>query len=450
MNLPGHAALPTFVGGASDSEPSRVRRALLWLVAALAVGCIAWAVLVRLDIVASAPGRMVPQSYVKIVQPAEAGIVRELLVRPGDHVVAGQVLARMDATIAGAEQHALEQALTLRQLQLRRIDAELETSAFAILPDDPKDLVTQVQTQLHEHRQALSDTYTQAQGEMRKAHSELRAAREQLARIESTLPHFRKQETSYQRLASEGFFNPLTADDKTRERLDKEGELQAQRHTVQSLEAAVEQAQGQLAGVRSGQRSRLLNERLEAEGELRKLQDEVAKARHRQRLLALRAPQSGVIKDLASFTPGTVVTPGSVLLTVVPENEPLEAEVIASNDDAAWLAPGQAVRLKIAAYPFQQYGMALGRVRSISPDAGGPADAATTQGRSETEPATSARGGYRVMVSIEQSWLTRGGTQYPLQVGMQVVAEVHLGTRTAMEYLLAPVQKVRQEALRER
>ena len=449
MNLPAHAAFPPSVEGDSDAEPSRARRALLWLVAALAVGSIAWALLVRLDIVASAPGRMVPQSYVKIVQPAEAGIVRELLVRPGDHVAAGQVLARMDATIAGADQHTLEQALTLRQLQLRRIDAELETSEFVVLPDDPKDLVAQVQTQLHEHLQAMSDAHAEAHGELRKAEGELRAAREQLARIESTLPHFRKQETSYQRLASEGFFNPLTADDKTRERLDKEGELLAQRHIVQSLEAAIQQARGKLAGVRSGQRSRLLNERLDAEGDLRKLQGEVAKARHRQRLLELHAPQSGVIKDLASFTPGTVVTPASVLLTVVPDNEPLEAEVIASNDDAAWLNPGQAVKLKIAAYPFQQYGMALGRVRSVSPDAGGAGDAGN-QGRSETDQATSAHGGYRVMVSIEQPWVLRDGTKYPLHVGMQVVAEVHLGTRTAMEYLLAPVRKVRQEALRER
>ena len=110
--------------------PSPLPRLVLHGLLALAGTMLAWAIFGRLDIVAVAQGKLVPESYVKIVQPSDPGIVREILVKEGEAVAAGQVLMRMDARISEADRNIVENDLKLRALQLRRIDAELSGAAL--------------------------------------------------------------------------------------------------------------------------------------------------------------------------------------------------------------------------------------------------------------------------------------------------------------------------------
>jgi hemolysin D len=162
--------------------------------------------------------------------------------------------------------------------------------------------------------------------------------------------------------------------------------------------------------------------------------------RHRNSLLELKAPQAGVIKDLATHTPGTVVAPRTILLTLVPHDEPLIAEVWVSNADAGFVQAEQKVRVKLAAYPFQKYGMLDGVVRQVSADAQEKTDTA----KSVPEAA------YRALIHLDNDYLDSQGKRLRLVPGMLVNAEIHLGTRTVLEYLLSPIQKVAHEAGRER
>src|SRR5687767_11912988 len=101
--------------------PSPMPRAVLWTLLALLAILLLWSLIGKLDIVASAEGKLVPQTYVKIVQPADAGIVREILVTEGDRVRAGQVLLRLDTTLSEADTAIVAKEVELRSLQLRRI-----------------------------------------------------------------------------------------------------------------------------------------------------------------------------------------------------------------------------------------------------------------------------------------------------------------------------------------
>ena len=116
-----------------DSPPSPLGRRVIHVLLALLAGLLAWSVLGQLDIVAVAEGKLVPASYVKIVQPAEAGIVREILVREGEPVAGGQVLMRMDARLSEADRRILETDFYRKTLTLARIDAELGQVAFKAL-----------------------------------------------------------------------------------------------------------------------------------------------------------------------------------------------------------------------------------------------------------------------------------------------------------------------------
>ena len=352
-----------------ESPPRRLPRTVLYAVIALLLITLAWMVFGRLDIIASAEGRLVPQTYVKIIQPADAGIVEQILVHEDQHVSAGQILMRMDTHIADADTKAIKAELALRSLQLRRIDAELGNHEMARQPDDPDDLYRQIANQLHDHRQAYVESLFQAQEALHKAQHDYAASQQELIKLEQVTPILKQQADAYENLGKDGYAPQVTVRDKNREYLEKTQDLNAQQDTVASLSAAVEEAKRSVAEVTSKYHSDLQNERVDAEGNFRKLQQDWAKQVHKNQLLELRAPQDGIVKDLATHTTGTVVSPGTVLLSLVPDSEALVAEVSVKNDDVGFVYPHQKVKIKLAAYPFQKYGMLDGEVLHIGPDA---------------------------------------------------------------------------------
>ena len=139
------------------APPSPLPRAVLYLLVALLASVIAWAAFGKLDIVAVSHGKLVPQSFVKIVQPAEAGIVREILVKEGDAVREGDTVVRMDTRLSDADVRAVRDELDRKRLQLRRIEAELTGTPLRRARDDASQLAAQVEAQMQARRQAYAD-----------------------------------------------------------------------------------------------------------------------------------------------------------------------------------------------------------------------------------------------------------------------------------------------------
>ena len=428
-----------------DAPPSPLPRVVLWILLALFAIALAWAAVGRLDIIAVAQGRIVPQSYLQIVQPAEQGIVKELLVREGDAVKAGQVLVRMDARLSEADIRTLRNELALRSLTLRRIDAELEGRPLAARRDDPPELLAQVDAQYRARRQAYLDALATEQSVLAKAEHDLRGALEVQQKLAKMLPLYREQEEAFEKLSKEGYAGRLMVLEKSRDRIEKEQDLKAQEFTIASLRATIEQAQKRITQISSNYRRELQNERVEVEAQYARMRQDAEKQSTRRELLELRAPQDGIVKDLATHTVGSVLSPGTVVMTLVPVNDPMQAEVWVTHDDAGFVAPKQQVKLKLATYPFQKYGMIDGEVKRVSPDA-----SETGDGRSGKAGESGAGSGYRTLVSVRTPYLETEGKRYPLSPGMVVTAEINLGTRTVLEYILSPVQRTLHEAGRER
>jgi HlyD family secretion protein len=430
-----------------ESPPARLPRTVMHAVMTLFVILLAWSIFGKLDVVASAEGRLVPQTYVKIVQPADAGIVQQILVKEGEQVQAGQVLMRMDPQVALADEKTIRSELALKSLQLRRIDAEMSGTSLVRNSDDPASLFQQVQAQYQERRLAYQDSLGQAQAAHRKAERDADAGREALQKLRKVTPILEQQTQSLTDLEKDGYVPRSKLQDKQREYVTSAQDLKAQEASVESLNAAVAAAVRQEAQITSKYRSDLQNERVEAEGQYQKLQQELAKQEHKSGLLELRAPQAGIVKDVATHTIGTVVQPGTVLLSIVPEREPLVAEVMVRNDDVGFVYAQQKVKVKLAAYPFEQYGMLEGKVIHIGPDASEP-QAAKDQGK-DSAPAPQQLT-YKAIVALDSQELKAQGEKFRLSPGMQVVAEINQGRRTVLEYLLSPVKKTLYDSGRER
>jgi HlyD family secretion protein len=427
-----------------ESPPARLPRAVMYLVLGLFFIMLAWAVFGKLDIIASAEGRLVPQTYVKIVQPADAGIVQDILVSEGQAVEAGQILIRMDTQLTDADANTVHNDLKLKSLLLRRIDAELAGLPMTRRKDDPPELYAQIENQYRARRQAYLDALGQENESLNKARHELKSAEEVLSKLRQVVPVYRQSAAAYEKLAKENFFSQLAAQEKMRDKIEKEQDLLAQESAVASLKAAIAASEKRVAQITSNYRSQLHNERVETESQHHKLEQDSAKIEHKSDLLELRSPQAGIIKDLATHTRGTVVSPGTVLMTLVPQNEPLRAEVMVRNEDVGFVYPNQKTRIKLAAYPFQKYGMIDGTVIHIGADVSD-----NNSGQAAADKAALPLT-YKVLVRLETQHLDIEGEELKLAPGMQVIAEIHQGRRTVMEYLLSPVQKAFHEAGRER
>lgn len=430
-----------------ESPPAKLPRTVLYSVAGLFVILLAWAIFGKLDIVASAEGRLVPQTYVKIVQPAEGGIVQDILVREGQPVVANQVLMRMDGKFTEADARTIQNELALKALQLRRIDAELAGAPMRLVADDPPGLYAQVEAQYRTRRQSHLDAVAQESATLEKVKHDLRSAEEVLSKLQQIVPTYRKSADAYQKLAVQGFVSPLAGEEKERDRIEKEQDLRAQASVTASLRASIQASQKRLAQITSNYNSELQNERIETESQHFKIREEWSKINHKTKLLELRAPQAGIVKDLATHTRGTVVSPGTVLMTVVPHEDPLRAEVLIKNEDVGFVRIDQRVKVKLSAYPFQKYGMIDGTVIHVGSDTSDGSGAPPAPGE-EAKPLPGLR--YKALVKLDTQHLETNDRKMRLTPGMEAVVEIHLGRRTVMAYLLSPVQKAWQEAGRER
>jgi hemolysin D len=438
-----------------NETPSHIGRIVLWAVCILILLLIVWAAFGQLDIIATAEGKLAPQTLVKIVQPAEPGVVTQLLVNEGDHVKAGQVLARLDTTLAKADKTGITRDLATQQMQVRRIEAELANQPM--LPKAGEDPLrfAQVQSQYLAHRKAFNDSLEQEKSMLLKAEHEKKSAEQIVIKLEQTLPTYRKAADAYVKLEKEGFFGSLATADKQREAIEKGKDLDAQQSTVAALTATIAAQNKRISQLHSAYKSEMEKELADIRSRIGQLQPNLDKTIYREDLMELRAPQDGTIKDLATTTVGAVVQPGSVVLTLVPHGEQLFADVNIKNEDVGFVRIGQSAQIKLATYPFQRHGMLAGKVIHVSADA-------TDANKSNANPGTNGSNGsdsnatagsatYKARVKLDAQVLKDAqGNNLHITPGMQIVAEINQGKRTVLQYLLSPVQKAASEAGRER
>lgn len=431
-----------------EKAPSPLGRAVLWAVLSLLGLLGAWAAFARLDIVAVAEGKLVPATYLKIVQPAEQGIVKEILVSEGEQVKAGQVLIRMDAALSEADTKTVSVDREAQLLALRRVDAQLSGRSFVREPGDTLPAFDQVAAQYAANIRAYESALAEQQSISEKARFELAAAKELRSKLEQVLPHYREQEDAFARLQREGHVSRVQLSDKQRERIEHEQDFKSQEFIISSAQATIAQSERRAAQIRAEYEKQLRTERVETAGALEKLNQQFAKAEHRQGYLELKAPQDGTIKDLATHTVGAVTTPGAVLMTLVPRDEELRAEVWVHNDDIGFVRSDLPAKIKLSAFSFQKYGMLDGRVAQVSADAVDQSDARGAGAPNASGAAESLL--YRTLIHLDSQVLDSGLQRHELMPGMRVSAEIKLGTRSVMEYLVSPITKAFHEAGRER
>jgi HlyD family secretion protein len=445
----GSVAADEFSGRLLDlhrTPPSPKPRAVLYTLLCLVLAVIGLICFGQVDRTAVAVGRLVPATRVQVVQPSSGGVVHELLVKEGDRVSAGQLVARLDASVVRAKRTADESDLWIARLSSARIDAELAGQALVLPEGAPAPLAARITAQHRQNVRAhrvLVEQETLALGRME---AEQRALDAHVTELELTLDRLLEEQEALTSLLERGYVSRLHVLERERQRIGTEQQLVAERHRVRAGRTAIEQQRERIASIRAEYLRSLQAERVQATADVARMKATNVEADALVSSMELRAPVAGVVKDLAAHTIGEVLEPGAVLLKIVPIGEPLLAEVWIEGQDVTQVRAGQAVRLKFDGVDFRRYGPVSGSVRHVGADA--TAMGSPIPGDNAESSAADVLA-FKALVDVDANDAGQRLGALRLSAGMRVTAEIVIGQRTILEYLLSPVVQVASEAGRE-
>ncbi|EME69946.1 hypothetical protein H261_11094 [Paramagnetospirillum caucaseum] len=424
----------------SERPASATARLIAVVICGFFAGSIAWASLGELDIMAVAQGKIIPSEQVKTIQPLETSVVRAIHVAEGQTVKKGDLLIELEVTGGKADLERLSADRDTARTDMARLEALLEPDperAFAPALDLPPAMValarSQMAAQLAEHRGKLASL----DSELARKRAELRTIEADMARLTNVIAQAEDRANRRRVLTEQGLNSHLDLSRAQQEVMEATGNREVGKSKLSETRAAIDSLSFQREQARAEFRRDASTRLAEARAKANSAENELAKAAQRQNVLSLTAPVDGTAQQLEVHTIGGVVQPAQKLLVIVPVGSALEVEARLPNKDIAFVEAGQEAVIKVDAFPFTRYGTISGKITTISLDA--------VQDEQKKEYF------FPIRVALDRAAIgVENGRQIPLTPGMTVSAEVRTGMRRPIEYVLAPLQKYKDESGRER
>lgn len=418
-------------------------RIFMWTIMSFAAIALVWACLGKIDVVATASGKIIPSGKTKVIQTSETAVVKAIHVTDGQTVKAGQLLLELDSTSADADVGRIKSDLLAARVDSARAEAMLGaingrrtpvSLAGTITDADPAHVLAAerwLQGQYQEFRSSLD----QAEAEIQQRQADIQGAKAQVDSLQKTLPIATKLATDYEHLLQKQYIARHAYLEKEQARLDIERQLSVQQVSILQSSAAKHEAERRRDSVIAQTRRAMLDLLQQADQKIASLTQELSKARYQEDLTTVEAPVDGTVQQLSTHTIGGVVTPAQPLMYLVPAGEPVEVEAMLENKDVGFVHAGQKVTIKVETFTFTKYGAVEGQIKSVSTDA------------IEDE----KRGLiFSTKITLDTDHLVVNGRPVPLAPGMSVSAEIKTETRRVIEYFLSPLQQHVSESLRER
>lgn len=423
-----------------ETPVSPAPRVAMWLLIAFAAFTVVWMIFGRIDVVATAHGKIVPNDRIKTIQPMETATVKVIRVSDGQAVKAGDVLIELDATVANADTQHLEDDLHDAQWLAARDTALLQgmqgRKPVLSLPQGIS------ATQFVDQQRLLDSEWLEYRSKLERLDADkasraasLRTTQTMVDQLAHTAPIARQRAEDYKNLLAQNFVSKHGYMEREQAQFEQEGELATQTEKLQEIRASIREVDTQKAALIAETRRTILDRLHQSEQKIAAATQDIIKARQRGQLLKLAAPVDGTVQQLAVHTVGGVVTPAQPLMVIVPRDHPLEVEAFVENRDIGFVKAGQEAEVKIETFPYTQYGTIHAKVLSVSHDA------INDEKRGLV---------YSARVKMERGSVKVDGTEVNLSPGMAVSAEVKTGKRRVIEYFLSPLLKFGHESLRER
>ena len=410
----------------------------LYVLLADLVSFILWASLSETDLIVTARGRLVTPLPNIVVQPLESSIVQSIDVRMGQLVKKGDRLATLDPTFTEADEVQLRTRLHSLDNQLKRLDSELSGKRLAV--DDAKDSDTLLQNRLSDERRsnyaAQKLRYEEGIARLRAA---LETARADQAGMASRIRVLRESEALQADLVAQRYAIRARWLDAQERLLDAERSMQLSRNKDQELRKELGALEAEKLSFETGWRQKTMEELLSISRERDSVNEQLLKADKRNQLVTLVSPSDAVVLEISKLSTGSVARAAEPMFTLVPLGGELEAEVKIDALDIGYVKLGDIAHIKLDAYPFQRHGGLIGELRTISEDAF----------KREGDTSITMEAYYTSRIRLKTLQLNKMPPQARLLPGMMVSAEIVVGKRSIISYIIWPLVRALDESARE-
>lgn len=429
-----------------------------WAVSSLAVICLVLMSVIRIDREVAAPGKLTSAVPTIVIQPLETSIVRGVYVREGDMVHKGQLLAQLDPTVTGSDVADAGQQVDALQSEVDRLRAEASGQQYVAVPGSPG---SQVQAAIFAQRAA------QRTAQLSNYAQQIEAQRALIQKDEDDAAFYRQRMAVAQNVES---MRLQLQHDAVGSRLDSlaatDNRLEMTRSLAQALSSA--QSERQQMGAIIAQRDAYdqqwrsdVSQQLHEEGlKLSDARNSLRKDSFLHKLVDLRASQDAIVLNIARVSVGSVLQTGDQLMQLVPADAPLEVEADIPGRNSGFVHVGDKAVIKFDTFPYVRYGSVDGTVRSISADSFLVTDPSVAQqaGVANSPIGANAPSGvaqanslrfYQARISLDKIKLHGLPPGFHFVPGMPLEADIEIGRRTVMTYLLGRVMPVASEGMRE-
>ena len=422
-----------------DRGPHRAALIMVGSLAVFLIIALIWMSFASLSIAVHAMGAVVPSSRVQNIQSLEGGIIRDIAVREGQQVKRGDLLAFVENIQFDAELGEGQQNQWAAQASIERLRSELAGRAPAFseeLRSKSPALVTEQRSLSQSRRNELKATLETVRNQIAQRQEELAEARSRVQSLTALLAPARETLTMEERLQAQSAGSRADLLVSQREVARIQGDLDAARITVPRVEAALSEARSRLAEVESKYRAETHRELAEMENKSATLAEQLTGHLDRVQRKELRSPMDGVVNRVLINTVGGVARPGETIMELVPVQDTLLIVARVKPSDIAFIHPGQKAIVRITAYDSSIFGSMDGKVVRVG------ADAVVDAEKKESY--------FEVTLETDRNYLGKPEERLTISPGMAADASIQTGKRTLMEYLLKPVVKILDKALRER
>ncbi|MGB5965123.1 MAG: HlyD family type I secretion periplasmic adaptor subunit [Sulfurimonadaceae bacterium] len=417
---------------------SRASRLIIWMIFISITWLVVWAYLAEIDELTRGTGKVIPSKQVQVIQNLEGGIVSEILVDEGQIVEKGEVLLKIDDT-SFASSYAEN---NLRNLELKaqamRLAAEVsgkETHSMSVVSDEMKPFIEHERALYQLNKKQLSQKLNILKEQINQRKHELIEAQAKHKQLQEDYKLIQQEVQITQPLVAKGIVSQVEFLQLSRQASGVRGEMESVELSIPRTRSTIKEAKNKMAEAELDYKHKAKEELNKVQAEIARISESSDALEDRVKRTLVRSPVKGIVQRLLVNTINGVIQPGMDIVEIIPFNDKLLIETKIKPSDIAYLYPGQKAMVKFTAYDFSIYGSLEGKVTLIS------ADTMTDE---------EGNSFYIVSIKTDRNFLEFEGKKHDILVGMVANVDILTGKKSVLDFILKPILKVHQAALRER
>lgn len=393
----------------------------------------------KIDIIVSAQGKLVSDHPTVMLKPLERTVIKEICVKVGERVTKNQILATFDPVINVAERDRLAAEVKRLQAQYSRMECEMKGEKYELTGKN--DAENELQYKIFNDRIELyNNRISQYDGEIKGLEHKIESLRENIVLQEKRLKKFTEIESMLRRAGVSRAVSDRDLKDAEIQRMQLQAEISDKKHAIEETESQLSAKKNESLAFKNNWQVDLGENFTQTASDLTRTRKELAQASQMAEYVELRSPEDAVIHEIAPISQGSAIREAETLFTLVPTGGTLEVEVEIKAEDIGRIKLGDTAKIKISAFPFQKYGTIPGIVRVISEDSfSRQAEGGTGQ------PGVYYRAYIEFKADAGKEWAPFDR----LIPGMEAQADIQTGRRSILEYIIHPIIKSLDEAIRE-